>query len=197
MDSHFLHLATTPAVEAAQVRFQSRRMTGTAPSMPDEIGEIEREFIETRDTFYLASVTETGWPYVQHRGGPVGFLRVLAPDTIAFADVRGNRQMLTTGNVAANDRVALILMDYPHRSRLKIIGHARVLPAKEDPQLAAQLTVPGMAAPERLMIIKVVAMDWNCPKYITPRYTKAEVEEAIAPLRDRIAELEAELKRRA
>ena len=197
MDSHFLHLATTPAVEAAQVRFQSRRMTGTAPSMPDEIGEIEREFIETRDTFYLASVTETGWPYVQHRGGPVGFLRVLAPDTIAFADVRGNRQMLTTGNVAANDRVALILMDYPQRSRLKIIGHARVLPAKDDPQLAAQLTVPGMAAPERLMIIKVVAMDWNCPKYITPRYTKAEVEEAIAPLRDRIAELEAELKRRA
>ena len=193
MDSHFLHLATTPAVAAAQVKFQGRRLTGTAPSVPDEIGEVEREFIETRDTFYLATVTESGWPYVQHRGGPAGFLRVLAPDTIAFADVRGNRQMLTTGNVAANDRVALILMDYPQRSRLKIIGHARIIPAKEDPKLAAQLTIPGMAAPERLVTIRVVAFDWNCPKYITPRYTEAEVEAVIGPMRDRIRELETQL----
>jgi predicted pyridoxine 5'-phosphate oxidase superfamily flavin-nucleotide-binding protein len=197
MDSHFLHLATTPAVEAAQIKFQGRRMTGTAPSVPDEITEVEREFIETRDTFYLATVTESGWPYVQHRGGPAGFVRVLAADTIAFADVRGNRQMLTTGNVAANDRVALILMDYPQRSRLKIIGHARILPATEDPALAARLTVPGMAAPERLVVIKVVAFDWNCPKYITPRFTKSDVEAVIAPLREKIAQLEAELKRRS
>ena len=190
MDSHFLHLATTPAVANAQVRYQGRVLTGDAPSTPDLLGPVEEEFIAARDSFYMASVTETGWPYVQHRGGPAGFLRVLASDLIGFADVRGNRQMLTTGNVSANDRVALILVDYPQRSRLKIIGHASVVPAAEDPALAASLRVSGMSPPERLVTIKVVAFDWNCPKYITPRYTLAEIETVAAPLRNRIKELE-------
>jgi hypothetical protein len=193
MNSHFLHLATTPAVASAQVRYQGRVTTGGGESIPDVLGPVEQEFIAARDTFYLASVAESGWPYVQHRGGPAGFLRVLSPTTLAFADVRGNRQMLTTGNVAANDRVALILMDYPQRSRLKIFGHARVMAAAEDLALAARLAIPGMATAERLVQIEIVAFDWNCPKYITPRFTKAEVDELITPLKTRIAELEAQL----
>lgn len=185
-----MHLATTPSVAKAQVRYQGRVMTGGASSSPDLLTSVEEEFIAARDSFYMASVTETGWPYVQHRGGPAGFLRVLAPDLIGFADVRGNRQMLTTGNVSANDRVALILVDYPQRSRLKIIGHASIVPAAEDPALAALLQVSGMVPAERLVKIRVVAFDWNCPKYITPRYTLAEIEAAMAPLRGRIKELE-------
>jgi predicted pyridoxine 5'-phosphate oxidase superfamily flavin-nucleotide-binding protein len=177
-------------VAEAQVRYQGRVLTGGASSSPDLLTSVEEEFIAARDSFYMASVTETGWPYVQHRGGPAGFLRVLAPDLIGFADVRGNRQMLTTGNVSANDRVALILVDYPQRSRLKIIGHASIVPAAEDPALAASLQVSGMTPAERLVKIKVVAFDWNCPKYITPRYTLAEIEAAMAPLRERIKELE-------
>ena len=192
MSSHFLHLATTPAVRAAQERYYGRAQTAGAASL-DQLGEVECEFIAARDSFYMATVTEAGWPYVQHRGGPPGFLQVLAPNVIGFADVRGNRQMLSTGNVAANDRVALFLVDYPQRSRLKVLGHARVTAAADDPALAGRLTVLGLPVPERLVTIDVVAFDWNCPKFITPRYTRAEVEEAMRPLKARIAELELKL----
>ena len=194
MNSHFLELATTPAVASAQARYQGRSQAITPTGGPDIIGPEERDFIESRDTFYLSSVSESGWPYVQHRGGPAGFLRVVEANTLAFADYRGNRQMLTTGNVSADDRVALILMDYPQRSRLKLLGHAAVVPASDDPELAKSLSIPGSPPAERIVKINVVAFDWNCPKYITPRYTKAEVEAAVAPLRQRLAELEDELK---
>jgi predicted pyridoxine 5'-phosphate oxidase superfamily flavin-nucleotide-binding protein len=166
-------------------------MGGSPPI--DRLGDVEREFIETRDSFYMASVTESGWPYVQHRGGPAGFLRIVAENTLGFADVRGNRQLLSTGNVAANDRVALFLMDYPQRSRLKILGHARVIPAGEDPAMTARLNVKGGALAERLFLIDVIAYDWNCPKYITPRYTREQVDEVLAPLQTRIGELESAL----
>lgn len=193
MDSPFLRLATTPAVAAAQRRYYGRPLTAAGSAEPAEaLGPIERDFIGARDSFYLASVTESGWPYVQHRGGPPGFLRVLGPTRLAFGDVRGNRQMLSTGNVAANDRVALILVDYPQRSRLKLLGHAKVTPAGESPEAAA-VTLPGFPPPERVVTIDVVAFDWNCPKFITPRYTRQEVEAAVAPLRARIAELEQQL----
>lgn len=192
MHSHFLDLATTPAVADAQRRYYGAGYAPSVDSAPDVLGAVESEFIAARDTFYMATVTETGWPYVQHRGGPPGFLRVLSPSRLAFGDVRGNRQMLSTGNVTANDRVALILMDYPQRSRLKILGHATVQPAADVPELRAAVTMPGFAGPERVVTIDVVAFDWNCPKYITPRYTKAEVEAVIAPLRARIEELESE-----
>lgn len=192
MSSHFLHLATTPAVRAAQERYYGRELL-TASAGRDALSETEREFIAARDSFYLATVTEDGWPYVQHRGGPAGFVRVVADNVIAFADVRGNRQLLSTGNVAANDRVALFFMDYPQRSRLKVLGHAKVMAADENPGLTAELRVEGMPTAERLVRIEVVAFDWNCPKFITPRYTRAEVEEFVAPLRQRIAELEARL----
>ena len=155
----------------------------------------EQDFISARDSFYLATVTETGWPYMQHRGGPPGFLRVLDEHTLAFADYAGNRQLLSTGNLAANDKAALFLMDYPNRTRLKILGHARAVDAREHPELVNQLAEPRMRAQvERLFFIDVISFDWNCPKHITPRYTAAEVESAIAPLRQRIAELEAQLK---
>jgi predicted pyridoxine 5'-phosphate oxidase superfamily flavin-nucleotide-binding protein len=194
MNSHFLELASTPAVAAAQTRFQGRTQPIEPTPGPDVLGEAEREFIESRDTFYLSTVSESGWPYVQHRGGPAGFLRVVGENVIAFADYRGNRQMLTTGNVSADDRVAMILMDYPRRARLKLLGHATVVAVEDNPELAKLVAIPGAPAAERLVTIEVVAFDWNCPKYITPRYTEAEIAAAVAPLRQRISELENELR---
>jgi predicted pyridoxine 5'-phosphate oxidase superfamily flavin-nucleotide-binding protein len=140
----------------------------------------------------MATVSETGWPYIQHRGGKIGFLRVLGPSALSFADYKGNRQLLSTGNLASSDRVALFLMDYPQRTRLKIMGHARVEDAREHPDLVAQLADPDVERNvERLFFIDVVSYDWNCPQHITPRYTLAEIEELVAPLKRRIAELEA------
>ena len=148
-----------------------------------------------RDSFYMATTNSDGWPYLQHRGDPAGFLRVLGPHQLGFADFKGNRQMLTTGNLDGNDRVALFLMDYPNRERLRILGHAKVLDAREQPALADQLTpTPEMRSKiERLFLIEVMSFDWNCPQYITPRFTEAEVETHIAPFKARIAELEAQL----
>ena len=197
MAQKFLELTFTPAVQAAQARQFGRsiRLPGDAP--PDALTDDEIDFIQSRDSFYLATVSETGWPYVQHRGGAPGFLRVLSPSQLGFADYQGNRQLLSTGNLSVNDRVCLFLMDYPHRTRLKILGHARVLDAREHPDLVETLA-ESAARPitERLVLVDVVSYDWNCPKYITPRYTAAEVERAVAPLRARIAELEAQLAKK-
>jgi len=163
----------------------------------EPLGQHEREFIAARDSFYLATVTESGWPYVQHRGGPRGFLRVLGPTTLAFADYTGNRQLLSTGSVAASGRVALFLMDYPNQSRLKLLGHARSVPAAADPVLVEQVAAPAQRSlVERVFIIEMVAFDWNCPKYITPRFTADEIEDLVAPHTHRIAELEAQLAKR-
>jgi len=191
----FLDTVFTPSVLDAQARYYGG--THALPPAPerDVLTLEETEFIAARDSFYLATVTEDGWPYVQHRGGPAGFLRAVGPNQLGFADLGGNRQLVSTGNLAALDRVALFLMDYPRRERLKILGHARVLDAREHPALADQLAPSAglRRAVERLVVIDVVAFDWNCPKYITPRYTGAEVESAVAPLRKRVAELEAQL----
>ena len=186
----------TPSVLEAQHHYFGKRATLREAPEIDPLTDEEREFIEARDSFYMATVTENGWPYVQHRGGAPGFLRVVSPTQLAFADYRGNRQMLSTGNLAANDRVALFLMDYPRRERLKILGHARVEDARLHPDLAAQLANPGMKARvERMVFIDVVSFDWNCPKYITPRYSLEEVTELVGPLKTRIAELETQLSR--
>jgi len=161
----------------------------------DPLTQAEAEFIAERDSFYLGSISETGWPYIQHRGGPRGFLHVVNETTLAFADYKGNRQLLTTGNVSVNNRVALFLMDYPNRARLKILGHARVEDARAHPKLVAQLADPKMrSSVERLVFFDVVSFDWNCPKYITPRYSLEEVEELAESLRTRITELESELR---
>lgn len=192
MAKKYLEVTVTPAVAEAQKRYFGRSPRVEAGSDRDSLGPDEIAFISARDSFYMATVSETGWPYLQHRGGQPGFLRVVDSQTLAFADYKGNRQLLSTGNIAVNDRVSLFLIDYPRRERLKILGHARV--ADASPELVEQL-VASNARPsvERLFFIDVISFDWNCPKYITPRYTKAEVEEVISPLKSRIAELEAEL----
>jgi predicted pyridoxine 5'-phosphate oxidase superfamily flavin-nucleotide-binding protein len=191
----FHELAFTESVRKAQAHYygKSQRIEG-APEY-DALTEDETNFIHARDSFYMATVSETGWPYVQHRGGKPGFLRVTSPTALAFADYRGNRQLISTGNLAVTDRVTLFLMDYPQRTRLKILGHARVEDAREHPELVAQLAEPEVrSVVERLFFVEVVSFDWNCQQYITPRYTAAEVDIAVAPLKQRIAELEARLK---
>ncbi|MCP4563921.1 MAG: pyridoxamine 5-phosphate oxidase [Bosea sp.] len=196
MTHRFLEIATTPAVKAAQEALGSRRSYARQEEGEPHnhrLGEAEAGFIAARDSFYLASVSETGWPYLQHRGGPAGFLRVLDETTLGFADLRGNRQYLSLGNLTADDRLCLFLMDYGHRARLKIFGRARFHDLATEPELARRLIVPGYrAVPERGVTIKVEAFDWNCPQHITPRFSEAELTPALAPVRQRLEELEVE-----
>jgi predicted pyridoxine 5'-phosphate oxidase superfamily flavin-nucleotide-binding protein len=142
----------------------------------------------------MGSVGENGWPYVQHRGGPKGFLKVLDQKTIGFADFMGNKQYISAGNLSTDDRVSLFIMDYPNRQRLKLWARARIVHKDEEAELIAQLEVPGyQARVERGIIMIIEALDWNCPQHITPRYTKAEVESLIAPLLDEIQALKAQI----
>ena len=194
MAGRYLETLFTPAVHKAQERYFGRAQQIPPQPERDPLGAEEAGFIALRDSFYMATISENGWPYMQHRGGRPGFLHVVDPVTLAFADYRGNRQMLSTGNIAANDRVSLFLMDYPRRERLKILGHARVQDAREHPELVAQFAGPDVQQiTERIFFVDVLSFDWNCPKYITPRYTEDEVREAVAPLKTRVAELEAKL----
>jgi len=194
MAHKFLDLTFTPAVLEAQQHYFGRSHAIPPAAQDDALGPEEIAFIEARDSFYLSSVSETGWPYTQHRGGSAGFCKVIGPNQLVFADYKGNRQMLSTGNLATDDRVCLFMMDYPARERLKLLGHAEVLDAREHPDLVRQITTPELASiTERVFRINVVAFDWNCPKYITPRYTAAQVQELITPLKTRIAELESQL----
>lgn len=198
MPHHFGEIAFTETVkrlqEAAGSRASYARMAARPGPELAMLGPNETAFLETRDSFYLASVGETGWPYIQHRGGPAGFLRVLDERTIGFADFSGNRQYVSTGNLMQDDRVALFFMDYARKGRLKMLGRARIL-APDDP-LLARLAVPDYAARiERGFAITIEGFDWNCPQHITERYTLVEIEPAIAALRDRIAALEDELAR--
>jgi predicted pyridoxine 5'-phosphate oxidase superfamily flavin-nucleotide-binding protein len=192
----FAAITFTPSVKAAQIRYGSRRANEGFERAEDPRNELtsrEAEFIEERDGFYQASVGETGWPYVQFRGGPRGFLKVLDERTIGYADFRGNIQYISAGNIAADGRVALILMDYANRRRLKVWGRARLVHAEEDPILLARLEVPTYRARvERAVIMTVEAFDWNCPQHITRRFTEAEITELTAPLAQEIERLAAE-----
>jgi len=195
MTDKFFELTFTDSVREAQNHYYGGQMQVSPAHGNDPLTEEEMSFIQTRDSFYLSTVSETGWPYVQHRGGPAGFLRVLSPDRLAFADFKGNRQLLSTGNLAVNDRVCLFLMDYPQRARLKILGHAHTEDARSNPELVSQVAQPDtQRLVERVFLIDVVSFNWNCSKYITPRYTRNEIETAVEPLRQRIAELENQLK---
>ena len=195
MAMKYLDMTFTDAVHRAQTQYYGRAGKITGAPERDPLGDAEAQFIGDRDSFYLGSISESGWPYIQHRGGPPGFLRVIDETTLVFADYKGNRQLLSTGNVSVNDRVALFLMDYKNRERLKILGHARVEDARLHPELVAQVSDANMrSSVKRLVFIDVVSFDWSCPKYITPRYSAAEVEELAGPLRDRIVELEAQLR---
>jgi uncharacterized protein len=182
MRRRFFELAFTPAVKAVQRRRGSRDTYARAAGPGDDeadprLGAREAAFLSSRDSFYLASVSETGWPYIQHRGGPPGFLRVLDERTIGWAEFRGNRQYITTGNISGNDRVALFFMDYAARRRLKLLGRMQVLEAASRPELALAPD-PGAGAVEGWALVRVEAFDWNCPQYITPRYTADELEAA-------------------
>lgn len=197
MSRAFSDLAFTPDVQALQTRMGSRSAYARlddAEDRRDALTARESAFIEQRDGFYQASVSQTGWPYVQFRGGPAGFLKVLAPRTLAYADLRGNRQYVSVGNLQRNDRVSLILMDYAHQRRLKIMGRVRLVEAAEDAALMAQLAMPDEPVPvERAVLITVEAYDWNCPQHITPRFTEEEIRAAVAPLHEEIARLRSEL----
>jgi hypothetical protein len=200
MGKRFAELAFTPLVKEQQRLHGSRQSYARMEQWGepgDRLGPQEEEFIQERDGFYMASVTESGWPYVQFRGGTKGFLRVLDEQTLGFADLRGNKQYITTGNLEHDDRVALFLMDYPNQSRLKILGHAEVHEGDaEASRLMETLRVQEEKTPaERTVVIHVEAFDWNCPQHITPRYTREELEPALDTLRRRIEALEAENKR--
>jgi predicted pyridoxine 5'-phosphate oxidase superfamily flavin-nucleotide-binding protein len=191
----FLDIASTPSVREAQAANGSRDMWEHFKGHRafDRFTENEAAFIAARDSFYLATVSESGWPYVQHRGGPLGFLKVLDEKTLGFADFRGNLQYITLGNVAADDRVALILMDYPNRARLKILAHMEVRDLAAESDLAARLALPGYRGkPERAFLLRLETFDWNCPQHVTPRFTAEEVQVSVSQLLVRIAALEAE-----
>lgn len=176
MGRHFAEIAFTPAVQAEQQQVGSLvhyAQVATLGRDDSVLAAREVGFIQARDSVYMATVSETGWPYVQHRGGPPGFVRVLGERTIAFADLTGNRQHISLGNLANNDRVSLFFMDYPNRRRLKLLGHARVV--RDDPALLVRLTPPGAERiAESAVVIEVAGHDWNCPQHITPRLTLEE-----------------------
>ncbi|MEL7470510.1 MAG: pyridoxamine 5'-phosphate oxidase family protein [Pseudomonadota bacterium] len=204
MARKFLELTFTPSVQQHQERLGSAKayakLLSPEAETADRIGPAEAEFIEGRDGFYQASVSETGWPYVQFKGGPAGFVKVLDEKTIAYADFRGNRQYISLGNLTEDDRVAIIMIDYPNRRRIKILGRAKLVDIADDPDLAERLTPEGYRArPERAVIITVEAFDWNCPQHIPQRLTVEEFEDQLAPIRAdmaRLADENAQLKAR-
>ncbi len=186
----------TPVVKALQERYGSRRQYARleeSESAAGRLGPQEAEFIGERDTFYMASVGATGWPYVQHRGGRKGFLKVLDESTIAFADFRGNKQYISTGNLMTDNRVALILMDYPRQLRLKILGRVEIFEGEQARDWIKKVRDPEYNAfTERVFVIRVEAFDWNCQQHIIPRYTVEEIRDAVAPAEKRMHELEQE-----
>lgn len=179
MSHQFAKIMFTDGVKAAQEAYGSRQRMQRFSEMAgpnDTLTESEAEFISQRDSFYMATVNQDGWPYVQHRGGPPGFLRILGPKRLAYADFRGNMQLVSVGNSGENDRVSIILMDYPNRRRLKLLGHLSVENAADVPTLdLAAVDLDGYRAlVERIAYIDIEAFDWNCPQHITPRYSEAE-----------------------
>jgi predicted pyridoxine 5'-phosphate oxidase superfamily flavin-nucleotide-binding protein len=189
----------TPVVKALQERYGSRRQYAKleqAAGSPDSLGEDERSFIAERDSFYMASVGATGWPYIQHRGGPKGFLKVIDGRTLAFADFSGNKQFISAGNLTTDARVALILVDYPRQARLKMLGRAEILEGPHATAWIERVRDPGYkAAIERVFVIRLDAFDWNCPQHITPRYTAEEIQAAIAPLEQELQRLQQDNER--
>lgn len=198
MARNYLRTIFTDAARAQQEAHGSRaayaRMEADADGTPDALTDKEIAFIAARDSFYIASVTPHGWPYMQHRGGPPGFLRHLDANRIGFADFSGNRQYISTANLAENPRVSLFLMDYANRRRLKLLGHASIVEAADDPAAVTALMPPDYRAkPERAFLVDVIGWEWNCPQHITPRFTEAEMMEAIRPLTAELNQLRARL----
>ena len=199
MSHKFYDLTFTPAVKATQERYGTRknyaRFEGGEPDFHG-ITDVEVDFIAERDGFYMATVGGDDQPYIQFRGGPQGFLKVLDERTLGFADFRGNLQYISVGNLTEHKKAAIFLMDYAGQRRLKILVRVEVKDAAEAPDLIAQLKMPDYKARvERAMILHIEAFDWNCPQHITPRYTMDEIRHMTAPLNDHIEKLEAEIKK--
>ncbi len=196
MAKNFAELAFTQSVKEQQEKYGSRRQYARIEQVArgTQLSVAEAEFIGEREGFYLATVGENGHPYVQFRGGPKGFLKVLDPQTLAYADFRGNLQYISIGNLTHNNKAALILMDYAQRQRLKIFASIEIIEAKDAPELFARLQDATYEAQvERAMVLHLEAFDWNCPQHITPRFTIAEIQELNAPLYEHIAKLEAKI----
>ncbi len=195
MPYKFLDMLTTDSVRDAQSENGAREQWAdfSGDRRFDQFDERAAAFITARDSFYMASVSENGWPYVQHRGGPPGFVKVLDDKTLGFADFRGNRQYISLGNVKADDRVALFMVDYPRRKRLKLLAHMTVHSLDANPELAERIVDSDyLGEPERLMTLSLESYDWNCPQHIVPRFTKEMVDLAAKPLQEEIARLTAE-----
>ena len=197
MAQNYRHILFDDAVKALQERHGSRasylKLDAGADGTPDRLTAKELDYIALRDSFYMASVNGDGWPYMQHRGGPAGFLRHIEGNRIGFADYRGNKQYISTANLAGNDRVSLFLMDYPNKDRLKLVGHARSVELADDPELVTSLMPEGYrAVPERAFLIDVIGWEWNCSQHITPRFTEAEISAAIQPMAAELNQLRAE-----
>ena len=194
MSHKFYDLTFTPSVKAAQEHYGTRKNYARFEGGESDFNgltDAESDFIEQRDGFYIATVNEDGQPYIQFRGGPIGFLKVLDDRTLGYADFRGNLQYISVGNLAANDKAAVFLMDYPNQRRLKILVRVEVKDAKDDPDLIEKLTMPCYKAKiERAMILHVEAFDWNCPQHITPRFTIDEIRQMNEPLYEHIRKLE-------
>jgi predicted pyridoxine 5'-phosphate oxidase superfamily flavin-nucleotide-binding protein len=199
MAYEFGSLVFTPAIKALQERYGSRRQYARREESAfsqSGIGPSEIQFLAECDSFYMATVGASGWPYVQHRGGPKGFLKVIDDHTIAFADFRGNKQFITTGNLTTDDRVALILVDYPRQARLKILGHVEIFEGDQAKEWVKKLRDPDYkAVVERVFVIRVEALDWNCQQHITPRFTEEQIRTALEPIEERIHALEQENER--
>jgi len=197
MAQNYRHTLFNDAVKALQERHGSRaaylKMDAAADGTPDTLTAKELDYIALRDSFYIASVNSDGWPYMQHRGGPAGFLRHIAGNRIGFADYRGNKQYISTANLAGNDRVSLFLMDYPNKDRLKLVGHAHSIELADDPSLVTSMMPEGYrAVPERAFLIDVIGWEWNCSQHIKPRFTEAEISAAIQPMAAELNQLRAE-----
>ncbi|MFJ8846105.1 pyridoxamine 5'-phosphate oxidase family protein [Streptomyces cyaneofuscatus] len=192
--SRFNQLAQTTAVRQVQEEMGSAKAAGRGVreqvEEPDPLDARSADFIRSLDGFLFASVGETGWPYIQFKGGPQGFVHVLDAYTLGFLDVRGNRQYVTTGNVRGDDRVALFFIDHARQTRLKLFGHATALPVDENLELAERMESPRTEGKvEQIVTIRVEAYAWNCPNHITPRFSQREVSEALAPVHERLARL--------
>ena len=178
MNQNFTKFAFTPSVKQAQEHYGSRANYERMEQEPDRflLTEQEKSYIPTLDFFFISTVGENGWPYVQYRGGPQGFLKIIDDRTLGFADYRGNRQYISVGNINSGGKVALILLDFARRVRLKIWATATIKDAADDPDLAATLSDPDYKGKvERLITLKIEAYDWNCPQHITPRFTEEEI----------------------
>ena len=186
MAKHFMEFAFNDSVRKVQEQYGTRAPYQKMESKSEFRNKLtwqEKAYIKNRDSFYMSSVNEDGWPYMQFRGGPKGFLKVIDENTIGFADFRGNGQYISTGNLNVNKKTVLFLMDYANQQRLKIWAEAEVFHAADHPELLQNFAMPDYEATvERIFIFKVHAFDWNCPQHITPRYTKEEIQKGLAEL---------------